>query len=472
MRTSWLVLLAAGTLMADDKSVLLQKMDTQAVHYGDVSRKIWEFAEVGYKENKSAELLKSELRSAGFRLAENVAGIPTAFTATWGQGKPVIGIMGEYDALPGLSQEDVPERKPIVNGGPGHGCGHNLLGAASLFAAITIKEWMAGQKIPGTLRFYGTPAEEGGGGKLYMIRAGAFKDVDTVLSWHPADQNGASLKSSLAIISAKFRFYGKPAHAAAAPDAGRSALDGLMIMANSVEFLREHVPDSTRMHYIITNGGSAPNIVPDYSELFLYARHPSMPTLDGIWERILKCAQAGALASETRMEMELIDSAYNTLPNDALAALVDKNMRLVGGVAYTREEQAFAETIRKTLPDRTRQIGSQEKIEAPSEGTGSASTDAGDVSWTVPMAAISAATFVPGVPAHSWQSAACAGMSIGRKGMVVAAKSLVLTAIDLFTDPKQVEAAKASFEKRRAGFDYRSRVPAGQGPPLTYRDNK
>jgi aminobenzoyl-glutamate utilization protein B len=471
MRTFLLFLIAASALVADDKSALLQKMDARAAHYGDVSRTIWEFAEVGYKEHKSAELLKSELRSAGFAVTENVAAIPTAFTATWGQGRPVIAIMGEYDALPGLSQADIPERHPRVNGGPGHGCGHNLLGAASLFAAVTIKEWMAENKIPGVIRFYGTPAEEGGGGKLYMIRAGVFKDVDVVLSWHPADQNGASLKSSLAIISAKFRFHGKPAHAAAAPEAGRSALDGLMIMANSIEFLREHVPDSTRMHYIVTNGGSAPNIVPDFSELFLYARHPSMPVLDQIWERIVKCAQAGALASETRMEMELIDSSYNTLPNDALAALVDKNMRIVGGVKYTQEEQAFAETIRKTLPDRTRPLGSQENIEAPSEGTGSASTDAGDVSWTVPMAALVAATFVPGVPAHTWQSAACAGMSIGRKGMVVAAKSLVLTAVDLYTDPRQVAAAKASFEKRRAGYEYKSRIPADHQPPLTYRDN-
>jgi aminobenzoyl-glutamate utilization protein B len=471
MRTFLLFLIALCPLVADDKSALLEKMDARATHYGGVSRTIWEFAEVGYKEHKSAELLKRELRSAGFAVTENVAAIPTAFTATWGQGRPVIAIMGEYDALPGLSQEDVPERKPRVNGGPGHGCGHNLLGAASLFAAVTIKEWMAEKKIPGVIRFYGTPAEEGGGGKVYMIRAGVFKDVDVVLSWHPADRNGASLESSLAIISAKFRFHGKPAHAAAAPDAGRSALDGLMIMANSIEFLREHVPDSTRIHYIVTNGGAAPNIVPDYSELFLYARHPSMPLLDGIWDRIIKCAQAGALASETNMEMEFIDSSYNTLPNDALAALVDKNMRLAGGVKYTREEQAFAETIRKTLLDRTRPLGSQENVEAPSEGTGPASTDAGDVSWTVPMAALVTATFVPGVPAHSWQSAACAGMSIGRKGMVVAAKSLVLTAVDLYTDPKQVEAAKASFEKRRAGYEYRSRIPADHKPPLTYRDN-
>ncbi|MGA2267031.1 MAG: amidohydrolase [Bryobacteraceae bacterium] len=471
MRTFLLFLIAASPLMADDKSALLQKMDARATHYGDVSRKIWEFAEVGYKEHKSAELLKSELRSAGFAVTENVAGIPTAFTAAWGQGRPVIAIMGEYDALPGLSQEDVPERKPRVNGGPGHGCGHNLLGAASLFAAVTIKDWMAERKIPGVIRFYGTPAEEGGGGKLYMIRAGVFQDVDIVLSWHPSDQNGASLKSSLAILSAKFRFHGKPAHAAAAPDAGRSALDGLMIMANSVEFLREHVPDSTRIHYIVTNGGAAPNIVPEFSEIFLYARHPAMPVLDQIWDRIIKCAQAGALASETRMDMELIESSYNILPNDALAALVDKNMRIVGGVTYTAAEQAFAETIRKTLLDRTRPLGSQQNIEAPTEGTGSASTDAGDVSWTVPMAALGTATFVPGVPAHTWQSAACAGMSIGRKGMVVAAKSLVLTAVDLYTDTQQVAAAKAAFEKRRAGHEYKSRVPADHKPPLTYRDN-
>jgi len=448
---------------------MLAKMDARAVHYGDVSRKIWEFAELGYKEDKSAALLKAELREAGFRVEENVAGIPTAFTATYGQGKPVVGIMGEYDALPGLSQDAVPDRKPIAEGAPGHGCGHNLLGAASLFAAVTIKDWLAEKKIPGTIRFYGTPAEEGGGGKLYMIRAGAFKDVDVVLSWHPGDQNGASMKSSLAIDEAKFRFYGKPAHASAAPDAGRSALDGLMIAANAIEFLREHVPDVTRIHYIVSNGGSAPNIVPDHAELFLYARHPSMPTLDKIWDRIVKCAEAGALASETRMEVEIIDSSYNTLPNDALAAVGDRNARLVGGVTYTRDEQVFAETIRKTLPDRTRPLGSQEKVEPPSEGSGGASTDAGDVSWNYPMMEIHAATFVPGVPAHTWQAAACAGSSIGRKGMVVAAKTLALSAVDLFSDPAEVAAAKAAFEKRRAGVEYKSRVPADHKPPLDYR---
>lgn len=471
MRTLLATMLCAGAALAGEKETLLKQMDARAAHYGDVSRQIWEFAEVGYKEYKSADLLKSELRQAGFTVEDNVAGIPTAFTATWGQGRPVIAVLGEYDALPGLSQEAVPDRKPRAEGAPGHGCGHNLLGTASLFAAVSIKDWLAAKKISGTIRFYGTPAEEGGGGKLYMARAGVFKDVDAVLSWHPGDSNGASKQSSLAIISAKFRFYGKPAHAAAAPDVGRSALDGVMVMANAVEFMREHVPESTRIHYIITNGGSAPNVVPEFAELFLYARHPSMPVLDGIWNRIVKCAQAGALATETRMEMELIDSSYNVLPNDALASLVDRNLHLVGGVTYTKQEQAFAESLRKTLPlERARPLGSQEGIQAPTEGYFSASSDVGDVSWIVPTAALNTATFVPGVPAHSWQSTACAGMSIGRKGMVVAAKALALTAVDLFTDPEQLKAARASFEQRRAGYEYRSRIPAEHKPPLNYRD--
>ena len=468
----WIALLLAGAALASDKDDILKQMDARAAHYGDVSKQIWNFAEVGYKENQSAALLKSELRQAGFTLTENVAGIPTAFTASWGQGKPVIAILGEYDALPSLSQQEMdPDRKPVVAGGPGHGCGHNLLGTASLFAAVMVKDWLAAKKIPGTIRFYGTPAEEGGGGKIYMARAGVLRDVDVVLTWHPGDSNMASKESSLAITEAKFRFYGKPAHAAAAPDLGRSALDAVMIAGNAIEFLREHVPESTRIHYIISNGGAAPNIVPEFAELFLYARNPSMPVLDGIWDRIENCAKAGALATDTRMEMELIDSNYNTLPNDALSALVDSNLHLVGGVTYTKEEQDFAEKIRKTVSlDHAPSLGSQEKIQAPRDGYFSASTDAGDVSWMLPTSELNTATFVPGIPAHSWQATACAGSSIGRKGMVVAAKTLALSAMDLFTDPEQVKAARASFEQRRAGYEYKSRIPADHKPPLNYRD--
>ena len=455
----------------DDRDEMLQKMDSRAQHFGDLSRKIWEFAEVGYKETQSSALLKSELRTAGFQIQDNTAGIPTAFIASWGQGKPIIGIMGEFDALPGLSQEAIPEKKARIAGAAGHGCGHNLFGVASAFAAITVKDYLAEKKLPGTIRFYGTPAEEGGGGKVYMARAGVFNDCDTVITWHPGNMNQASLRSSLANISAKFRFYGQAAHAAAAPDKGRSALDAVMLMNHAADMLREHVPDATRIHYIVTNGGAAPNVVPDFAEVYYYARHPDMPQLDGIWARIVKCAEAGALGTETRMEMELVNSVYNLLPNDALTTLFDRNLRRVGGMKYTAEEQAFAEKLRQTFPtEDALPLGSQEQIQKPEEGFNSGSTDVADVSWVVPTAQFNTATYVPGTPGHSWQSTACTGSSIGRKGMVIAAKTLALTAVDLMTDPKQVEAARASFNKRRAGYQYRSRIPANQKPPLNYRD--
>lgn len=455
----------------DDRGALLRKMDDRALHFGNLSRQIWEFAEVGYKEVKSSALLRTELRNAGFEVRENIAGIPTAFVASWGKGKPVIGILGEFDALPGLSQDAVPEKKARANGAPGHGCGHNLLGVGSVFAAITVKEWLEAGNRAGTIRLYGTPAEEGGGGKIYMARAKVFDDVDVVLDWHPGSANSASLRSSLANIAAKFRFHGRAAHAAGAPQAGRSALDALVLMAHAVDMLREHVPQETRIHYVFTNGGAAPNVVPDFAEGYFYARHFSMPVLDGIWNRILKCAEAGALATETKMEMELINSVYNILPNDALAQLIDRNLRAVGGVKYTPEERSFAETLRKSFIAGIQPLGTEEQILPVEEGFDSGSTDSADVSWIVPTGRLRTATFVPGTPGHSWQNVACAGMSIGRKGMTVAAKALALSAMDLFTEPKNIEAARASFEKRRAGYTYRSRVPLDQKPPLNYRDN-
>ncbi len=455
----------------DDRDAMLRKMDERAEHFGQLSRRIWEFAEVGYKEKQSSDLLKSELRAAGFQLQENVAEIPTAFVASYGGGKPVIGILGEFDALPGLSQESIPEKKARVAGAPGHGCGHNLFGVASAFAAITVKDYLTERGLPGTIRFYGTPAEEGGAGKVYMARAAVFNDCDVILAWHPGDANSASLKSSLANISAKFRFYGQAAHAAGAPDKGRSSLDAVMLMAHAVDMLREHVPATTRIHYIITQGGGAPNVVPDYAEIYMYARHPNMPTLDGIWARIVKCAEAGALATETKMEMELVASVYNELPNEPLAKLVDQNLRRVGGVKYSAEEQAFAEKLRQTFPlDGALPLGSQEQAQQMEGGVSSGSTDVSDVSWIVPTTEFRTATYVPGTPGHSWQSTACAGHSIGRKGMVVAAKTLALSAIDLTQDSKLIEAARADFNKRRAGYEYRSRIPANQKPPLNYRD--
>jgi aminobenzoyl-glutamate utilization protein B len=462
---------AADQFTSNDRQELLRSIDSQATHYGDVSRKIWEFAEVGYQETKSSELLKSELRNAGFKIQEGVAEIPTAFVASWGSGKPVIGILGEFDALPGLSQEDIPEKKARAVGEAGHGCGHNLFGVASLQAVAAVKETLARKNWKGTIRFYGTPAEEGGSGKVYLVRAGLFQDCDVVISWHPGDENYASKESSLANISAKFRFYGEAAHAASSPEKGRSALDAVMVMTHAVDLWREHVPSTTRIHYIVTNGGSAPNIVPDLSEVFIYVRHPEMKTVDLIWDRIKKCAEAGALATGTRMEMEIIHSTFNMLPNDVLAEVVNKNLQIVGGLTYTAEEKSFAETLRKTMDlDGTPPLGSEAKIQPIRSDISSGSTDVGDVSWNVPVADLVTATWVPGTPAHSWQSTACSGYSIGRKGMIVAAKTMALTAMDLFADQKLVEQAKANFKKHRGNMEYRSRIPQDKKPPLNYRD--
>jgi aminobenzoyl-glutamate utilization protein B len=448
---------------------LVQK---HAAMYRDVSRKIWEFAEMGYQEKRSSALLQQMLAAEGFEVTAGVAGEPTAFVAAWGKGRPVIGILGEFDALPGLSQDAVPERKPLVANGPGHGCGHNLLGSGAALAAVAIRDYMVAHSLRGTLRYYGTPAEEGGSGKVYMVRAGLFKDVDAVLHWHPGDSNSVTTgEGVLAVITAKFEFRGLAAHAASAPDKGRSALDGLMLMANAVEFLREHVPATTRIHYIVTKGGAAPNIVPDDAELFLYARHPSMSVLSGIWERIMKCANGAAMATETTVETRIVSSDSNIVDNAPLAERVYRNFAELGGVTYTPDEQAFAEKLIPMLPAGTvARLGRERAVETLETGreTGG-STDVGDVSWVAPTVGITAATWVPGTPAHSWYATAASGMAIGQDGMVLAAKVLAVTGRDLFTDPRLVGAARADFETRMAGVKYESKIPAGQKPPLDYR---
>lgn len=447
---------------------MLARVAAHADRFGAISRQIWETPELGFHETKSSPVLQQELRSNGFAVQSGVAGMPTAFIASFGSGKPVIAIMGEFDALPGLSQKDQPTQSPVTAGAPGHACGHNLLGSASALAAVAIKEEIAARGLKGTIRYYGTPAEEGGGGKIYMIHAGLFKDVDAVLAWHPGDSNAVNLRSLLANNGGKFRFYGVASHAAAAPERGRSALDGVMIMLNAVEFLREHVPQETRIHYVITNGGSAANIVPAFAEVNLIARNPDADTLNGIWERIMKCAQAGALASETRMEFEQGTNYANVLPNDALSEVLGRAMLKAGGYEYTPEERQFAEGLQKTLGGPVHTPSPEKVTVDKSEGCGPASSDAGDVSWVVPTAQFTTATFVPGVGAHTWQAAACAGSSIGRKGMVVAARTLALAGVELFENPAEVQAAKDAFTKRLDGRHWITRIPADGKPPLDY----
>jgi aminobenzoyl-glutamate utilization protein B len=460
--------LSAAVLSAADSDAVLARVAAHADRFGVVSRQIWEAAELGFHETKSSAILQDELRANGFKVEAGVAQMSTAFTASYGSGKPVIVIMGEFDALPGLSQKDVPELTPAQAGAPGHGCGHNLLGSASALAAVAIKEEMQAKGLPGTIRYYGTPAEEGGGGKIYMIHAGLFKDVEAVLAWHPGDSNRVSLGSSLANNGGRFKFYGIASHAAAAPDRGRSALDGVMIMLQSVEFLREHVPQETRIHYIITNGGSAPNIVPAFAEANLIARNPDATVLNGIWERIMDCARAGALASGTRFEFEQGTNYANVVPNDALAEVLARAMQKSGGYEFTPTEQTFATTIQKTLMGPVHSPGPQKVNTEMTEGAGAASTDAGDVSWVVPTAQFTTATFVPGVSAHTWQAAACAGTSIGRKGMVVAARTLAVAGLELLQNPAELKAAREAYEKRLAGRQWTTRIASGSKPPLDY----
>jgi aminobenzoyl-glutamate utilization protein B len=448
---------------------LLQLIDRHATHFSATSKTIWDYAELGYQEEKSSALLQRELQGAGFRVQPGVAGEPTAFVATFGQGQPIIGIMGEFDALPGLSQAATPNRSPIVVDGSGHACGHNLLGSGAALAAVALKEYMERYRLTGTLRYYGTPAEEGGDGKVYMIRAGLFRDVDVVLHWHPGDENYVFNGGMLAFNSARFQFHGVAAHAAAGPERGRSALDAVMLMGNGVEFLREHIPSNSRIHYIITNGGAAPNVVPDIAEMYLYARNPSSVVLGNVWNRILKVAQGATLMTETTLEVKDIGGDTNVLPNDVLAKIAQRNLEEVGGFSYTAEEQQFAEELQKSLPP-----GESKKLEATAAvlplgaRTGQASTDAGDVSWNVPTIGFRAATFVPGVVAHTWQAAASSGMSIGQKGMVVAAKALAITGADLFADAQLIADAKTDFRKQLNGATYQSVIPEFQKPPLGY----
>ncbi len=457
---------AAG--VADGSQAVLDALDASGERTARLARELWNVAEVGYLEEKSSALLSGELERAGFRLQRGVADMPTAFVASFGSGKPVLGVLGEFDALPGMSQKSEPSPAAARAGAAGHACGHNLFGPGSLAAILAARDWMAAHGKSGTLRYYGTPAEEGGGGKLYMVRAGLFDDVDAVLAWHPADRNDPSEPHSLAALAADFTFHGVAAHASVAPDKGRSALDALEAFDYMVNLMREHVPSDARIHYVITNGGKAPNIVPDTASASYLVRHPKLDVLDEIWPRVLKAAEGAALGTGTTMEWTLVSFYYPLLGNAALSELQTKNMKRAGGVRYTDEERAFAERLAKTLPPGGLPIGSQEGISTPESVPGRGSTDVGDVSWVAPTTQFFAATWVPGTPPHTWQAVAASGTTIGEKGMLVASKTLALTLIDLLSDPTHLARARAEFEERRSARGYQPRI-GDRAPPLDYR---
>ncbi|MFD2099214.1 amidohydrolase [Flagellimonas iocasae] len=460
---------ATAVFSQKDEEKVLTDLNGKTQKYGDIAHTIWEYAEMGYLEEKSSALLEKTLSDAGFSIEKGIAGIPTAFKAEYGSGYPVIAILGEYDALPGLSQQAVPEKKS-ADKAAGHACGHHLFGTASTAAAIAVKDWLTANKKQGTIRFYGCPAEEGGSGKVYMVREGVFNDVDVALHWHPGAENEASAGAALANKSAKFRFHGVSAHAAGAPERGRSALDGVEAMDMMVNMMREHIPQDARIHYVITDGGKAPNVVPDFAEVYYYARHGKRDVVIDIFDRIVKAAEGAALGTGTTMDYEMIGGTHELLPNLTLQKIMFDNLTKVGGVTYTPEEKVFAEKIATTLGAKSLDMETAENIQPyQEEARAYGSTDVGDVSYTVPTAGLGTATWVPGTPAHSWQAVAAGGTSIGTKGMMVAAKTLALTAIDVFKNPDTVKKAKTELEERRgADFEY---IPLlGNRPPaLDYR---
>jgi aminobenzoyl-glutamate utilization protein B len=451
---------------------IIRNLDNNTERFSKAAREIWENPELGFLETTSSKVLIEELKKSGFNVEVGVAGMPTAFVATYDKGGPVLGFLAEYDALPGLSQDAVPYRSVIVEGGNGHGCGHNLFGTAVVASGVALKEWIDANNIKATIKIFGTPAEESGGGKVYMARDGIFKGVDAVINWHPSDRNAANASTCNAVIGGRFRFYGETAHAAAAPQRGRSALDAVEAMNMMVNMMREHVDQESRIHYVITNGGLAPNVVPDYAEVQYMIRHPDITELKSMWARIGKAAEGAAMGTGTRAEIELASGLYGLLPNETLAKVMHKNLSSLGGVEYDEEEKLFAREIQKTFNSpRIPPIEAAKEVEPYKLTFFPASTDVGDVSYVVPTVGLGTATWVPGTAAHTWQAVAADGMSIGYKGMMLAAKTMALTGKDLILNPLIIKEAKKEFDERLGGLKYEALV-GDKKVPLDYNVKK
>lgn len=447
-------------------------LDASSGVYDSIQKKIHSLAELGYLEYESSELLAKHLEEHGFSVERGVAGIPTAFIASFGSGSPVIGLLAEYDALPGMSQDTVAFRKALVEGGSGHGCGHNLLGTGSVAGAVAISKWLAeGHK--GTVRLFGCPAEEGGGGKAYMAREGCFDGVDAILDWHPDISNLVNVESGLANVQMRFTFHGTSSHASSAPEKGRSALDAVEAFNFMMNLMREHVPDGTRIHYVITDGGKAPNVVPDRAEVLYYLRNGSREVVADLKERALKAAEGAALGTGTKMEYEVVSGNFERLYNDALARVLQTNLEAVGGVEYDEREMAFAREMLSASG-----ITDMTVLEKPSMvlPLGSdyptlkgVSSDVGNVTWVAPVASFRAATFVPAGLGHCWQFTSSGGTTIGTKGVMNVARVIFYTAYDLYVSPDTVEEVRSEFEAKR-GPDYVFEPLIGdRKPPLDYR---
>ncbi|MCE5207970.1 MAG: amidohydrolase [Chloroflexi bacterium] len=473
------------------KQDILTWLENHQPDYTEMSDHIWEYAELPWHEFKSSKLQADYLASKGFRITWDLAGINTAFCAEWGSGSPVIGFAGEYDALKGLSQKNQPVQEPLVPGAPGHGCGHNLLGTGCLAATEATKTWLEANHKQGTVRYYGCPAEEGGAAKAFMARAGVFDDLDAAFNFHPGSLNSPTKGSCVGVNHLRFRFHGRAAHAGGSPHLGRSALDAVELMNVGVNYLREHVPEYVRLHYVITHGGDLPNVVPAEAEVWYYIRAYKPEDMEDVTNRVRKIAEGAALMTETRMEECFDNSTAAILNNHTLADLLYENMKVIGPIQFTGEEFAYAQSINdafpaenvndyyeelknKHLPAEVLQILKNAKgqpliggnICATDEGmVRTGSTDVGDLSRVTPLSMLYTACHATGAPGHSWANVATGAMSIGHKGMMHAAKIMALSAIDLFSDESILQTARKEFLKATEGVPYRSSMPASVQPP-------
>ncbi|MBO4340654.1 MAG: amidohydrolase [Bacteroidales bacterium] len=440
--------------------------------YDRIQKQLHAFAEPGYQEYKSSALLAGFLEENGFAVERGVAGIPTAFVATYGSGHPVIGVMAEYDALPGLSQDTVSYRKPIEGQSYGHGCGHNIIGTAAVASGMSISRFLKESGMEGTIKVFGCPAEEGGGGKAYMTLAGCFDGCDAVFDWHPAAVNEVPLTSGVANIGVIFSFHGTPAHASSGPWKGRSALDAVEAFDHMMNMMREHLPPGTKLHYVITNGGEAPNIVPEFAQVYYYFRHPKGTELQkDILPRAIKAAEGAALGTGTTMEYEIVSGNYERLINVTLAGFMLDNLKKVGGLDLDSREKAFIMDVLENSgsKDKDRELGDILSVRqefGPAGSTGG-SSDVGNVSQVVPVARLRVATTTSGI--HTWQQTAIGGTTIGTKALLNVARVFYMTAVDLYTDPSKVKAIHREFESVQGPAPTFTPLMGNRKPPLDYR---
>lgn len=457
----------AGTETFTAKQVALQSVDRHSPDLIRLSDQIWAFAERALREHKSSKALADYAENQGFNVKRGVSQMPTAFIASYGSGKPVIGIMGEYDALPGISQKASPIKEALVEGAPGHGCGHNLFGAASLGAALAIKEQIQAGRLKGTIKFFGTPAEEEIGGKIYMARDGLFKDVDVMFAWHPGDETQADTTTGQAMVTLDIEFFGKAAHAAGDPWNGRSAVDALELFTHGVNMMREHVKPTSRMHYTIVKGGDVPNVVPEYGKVWLWLRDFKRTEVEDLLARTRKLAEGAAIMTETKSKVTVTGGSWEVLVNTPGEQLLDRNLRALGPILYTAEEQSFAKQIQKASDvAQTGMDSTLKPLDGQDEVGGS--SDIGDVSWIVPLLHITVATAPQNAPWHAWPVVATGGMSIGHKGMVRATKVLAGSMVDLYEQPALIDAIRADFRQKKGDVLFKAYIP--DGPPSVAED--